>query len=120
MQSHLPSRLVQRRSFSDATDVSQEKRHAYENLSLYLTSLGGAYVQDGVDLKFLLSFIPAQNLPDQMRETQNPVPLVTKFINAMTDQLVSEDSQLRENSRTALGGESSPRLYSRLLKHFDE
>lgn len=77
-------------------------------------------MQDGVDLKFLAAVVPVQYLPDQMREIQNPVPLVTKFITAMTDQLVIDDTNLRENARTALGGELSPRLYSRLLKHFDE
>ncbi|KAJ7202603.1 hypothetical protein GGX14DRAFT_399374 [Mycena pura] len=80
----MQSSLVQRRSFLDAADVSQEKRHAYEIFGLYLASLGGACVQDGVDLTFL----PAQYLPDQMRKIQNPVPLVTKFINALTDRLM--------------------------------
>ncbi|KAJ7724736.1 hypothetical protein DFH07DRAFT_1066990 [Mycena maculata] len=98
----------------------KEKRYAYENLTLFLATLGGACVQDGVDLKFLTTVIPAQALPDQMREIQNPVPLVTKFITTMTDQLVIEDTNLRENARTALGGELSPRLYARLLKHFDD
>ncbi|KAJ7458402.1 hypothetical protein B0H11DRAFT_187286 [Mycena galericulata] len=97
----------------------KEKRHAYENLTLFLAVLGGACVQE-VDLKFLGSVVPVQYLPDQMRELQNPVPLVTKFITAMTDQLVIDDTSLRENARTALGGELSPRLYSRLLKHFDD
>ncbi|KAJ7181585.1 hypothetical protein C8R43DRAFT_1229418 [Mycena crocata] len=97
-----------------------EKRHAYENLTLFLAALGGASVQGGVDLKYLASIVPAQFLPDQMREIQNPVPLVTKFLTAMTDQLVIDDSGLRENARYALGGDLNPRLYSRLLKHFDD
>jgi neurofibromin 1 len=75
---------------------------------------------DGVDLKFLASVIPREYLPDQMREIQNPVPLVTKFIHTVTDQLVIDDHMLREAARNALGAELSPRLYSRLLKHFDE
>lgn len=75
---------------------------------MFLAALGGACVQDGVDLKFLATVVPAQYLPDQMREIQNPIPLVTKFITAMTDQLVIEDTNLRENARTALGGELSP------------
>ncbi|KAJ7620066.1 hypothetical protein FB45DRAFT_146957 [Roridomyces roridus] len=98
----------------------KEKRHAYENLTLFLAALSGACVQDGIDLKSLVAVFPAQQLPDQMREIQNPVPLVTKFINAMTDQLVIDDTYLRENARAALGGELSPRLYPKLLKHFDE
>ncbi|KAJ6560168.1 hypothetical protein B0H19DRAFT_1376000 [Mycena capillaripes] len=98
----------------------KEKWHAYENLTLFLAAHGGACVQDGVDLKFLSSVIPTQFLPDQMREIQNPVPLVTNFIHTITDQLVIDDAQLRECARTALGGELNPRLYARLLKHFDD
>ncbi|KAJ7302887.1 hypothetical protein DFH08DRAFT_70201 [Mycena albidolilacea] len=45
---------------------------------------------------------------------------VTKFIHMITDQLVIDDAQLREYARTALGGELNPRLYARLLKHFDD
>ncbi|KAJ7668141.1 hypothetical protein B0H17DRAFT_990194 [Mycena rosella] len=101
-------------------EAVKEKRHAYENLTLFLATLGGACVQDGVDLKFLATLVPARHLPDQLCELQNPVVLVTRFITAMTDQLVIDDTPLRENARTALGGELSPRLYSRLLKHFDE
>ncbi|KAJ6460124.1 hypothetical protein C8R47DRAFT_1161242 [Mycena vitilis] len=100
--------------------VVKDKWHAYENLTLFLAAHGGACVQDGVDLKFLPSVIPAQFLPDQMREIQNPVPLVTKFMHTVTDQLVIDDPQLRECARAALGGELNPRLYARLLKHFDD
>lgn len=107
-------------TYTAIMDHIKEKRHAYENLSLFLATLGGACVQDGVDLTFLSSIVPAQYLPDQLREIQNPVPLVSKFITAMTDQLVVDDASVRENARTSLGGELSPRLYSRLLKHFDE
>ncbi|KAJ7094350.1 hypothetical protein C8R44DRAFT_384405 [Mycena epipterygia] len=98
----------------------KDKRHAYENLTLFLAALGGAGVQDGVDLRSLASIIPPQHIPDQMRDIQNPIPLVNKFITAMTDQLVIDDTHLRENARTSLGAELSPRLYSRLLKHFDD
>ncbi|KAJ6532260.1 hypothetical protein DFH09DRAFT_1370329 [Mycena vulgaris] len=98
----------------------KEKRHAYENLTLFLAGLGGACVQDGVDLKFLTSVVPVQYLPDQMREIQNPIPLVLKFITALTDQLVIDDGSLRENAKSALGSELSPRLYARLIKHFDD
>ncbi|KAJ6515229.1 hypothetical protein C8R45DRAFT_1049017 [Mycena sanguinolenta] len=76
----------------------QEKWHAYENLTLFLAAAGGA-----------CSVIPVQYLPDQMRDIQNPVPL-----------LMIEDHQLREVARNALGAELSPRLYTRLLKHFDD
>ncbi|KAF7352222.1 hypothetical protein MVEN_01185600 [Mycena venus] len=100
--------------------IVKDKWHAYENLTLFLAAAGGACVMDGLDLKFLPSVIPAQYLPDQMREIQNPVPLVTKFIHTVTDQLVIDDTQLREVARNALGAELSPRLYSRLLKHFDD
>ncbi|KAJ7265356.1 hypothetical protein B0H12DRAFT_1201035 [Mycena haematopus] len=98
----------------------QDKWQAYENLTLFLAASGGACVVDGVDLKFLPSVIPVQYLPDQMREIQNPVPLVTKFIHTVTDQLVIDDLALREVARNALGAELSPKLYSRLLKHFDD
>jgi neurofibromin 1 len=99
---------------------SQEKWHAYENLCLFLAAGSGECIQDDLDLKYLASFIPAQVLPDQMRELQNPAPLVTKFITTMTDQLVIDDPQLRECARNALGADLHPRLYSKLLKHFDE
>ncbi|KAJ7821199.1 hypothetical protein B0H14DRAFT_2831907 [Mycena olivaceomarginata] len=101
-------------------NVVKYKWQAYENLTLFLSAVGGACVMDGVDLKFLASVIPREYLPDQMREIQNPVPLVTKFIHTVTDQLVIDDHMLREAARNALGAELSPRLYSRLLKHFDD
>ncbi|CAK5277391.1 unnamed protein product [Mycena citricolor] len=100
--------------------IIKEKRFAYENLTLLLASLGGACVQDGVDYSFLTSVVPAKYLPDQMRDLQNMEPLVVKFVMAMTDQLVIEDSHLRENARNALGAELSPRLYLRLMRHFEE
>ncbi|KAJ7034157.1 hypothetical protein C8F04DRAFT_582650 [Mycena alexandri] len=100
--------------------IIKDKWYAYENLTLFLAATGGSCALDGVDLKFLASVIPSQYLPDQMRELHNPVPLVTKFITTMTDQLVIDDAQLREGARTALGGELSRRLYPRLLKHFDD
>jgi neurofibromin 1 len=73
-----------------------------------------------VDLAFLASVVPAQYLPDEMRIMQNPVSLVTSFVSDVTDQLVSPDTQFREVARNSLGAELNPRLYSRLLKHFDE
>ncbi|KAF8207849.1 hypothetical protein K438DRAFT_2013261 [Mycena galopus ATCC 62051] len=100
--------------------IVKDKWQAYENLTLFLAAAGGACVMDGVDLKFLPTVIPVQYLPDHMRELQNPVPLVTKFIHTVTDQLVIDDAQLREVARNALGAELDPRLYSRLLKHFDD
>ncbi|KAF7335246.1 hypothetical protein MSAN_02335100 [Mycena sanguinolenta] len=100
--------------------IVKEKWYAYENLTLFLAAAGGACVMDGVDLQFLPSVIPVQYLPDQMRDIQNPVPLVTKFIHTVTDQLMIDDHQLREVARNALGAELSPRLYTRLLKHFDD
>ncbi|KAF7293793.1 Ras-GAP domain-containing protein [Mycena chlorophos] len=96
------------------------KRMAYENLSMFLVSLGGACVQDGVNLKFLASIIPAKYIPDQVREIAPPGPLINKFLHTMTDELVSEDGQMREIARNALGSELSPRLYTRLLRHFDD
>ncbi|KAJ7055100.1 hypothetical protein C8F01DRAFT_470816 [Mycena amicta] len=107
-------------SRDDILNAIKDKRIAYENLSLFLASLGGACVQDGINLKFLSSVIPAKYLPDQLREIQPPGPLVSKFLHTLTDELVSEDSQMREISRNALGSELSPRLYSRLLRHFDD
>ncbi|KAJ7167823.1 hypothetical protein C8R46DRAFT_1350755 [Mycena filopes] len=100
--------------------VIKDKWYAYENLTLFLAASGGTCMQDGVDLKFLASIIPSQYLPDQMRDLQNPIPLVNKFITTMTDQLVIDDAALREGARNALGAELSPWLYSRLLKHFDD
>ncbi|KAF7302288.1 Ras-GAP domain-containing protein [Mycena indigotica] len=104
----------------DTINAVKEKRIAYENLSMFLASLGGACVQDGINLRFLSTVIPPQYLPDQLRELQQPAPLVSKFLYTLTDELVSEDSQMREISKTALGSELSPRLYSRLLRHFDD
>ncbi|KAF7329572.1 Ras-GAP domain-containing protein [Mycena kentingensis (nom. inval.)] len=104
----------------DIMNAVRDKRVAYENLSLFLASLGGACVQENINLKFLATVIPPQYIPDQLREIVPPAPLVTRFITTMTEMLVSEDSQMREIAKTALGSELSPRLYSRLLRHFDE
>ncbi|KAK7053933.1 hypothetical protein R3P38DRAFT_3343387 [Favolaschia claudopus] len=103
-----------------AEEHIKEKWRTYEHLTLFLAATGGACVMDGVDLKFLPSIIPNEYLPDQMRDIQNPAPLVIKFIHTVTDQLVIDDMHLRAVAQTALGTDLDPRLYSRLLKHFDD
>ncbi|KAJ6540091.1 hypothetical protein B0H10DRAFT_2170598 [Mycena sp. CBHHK59/15] len=100
--------------------LMQEKRHLWQNLTLFLAALGGACVQDDVDLGFLASVVSTQYLPDEMRTMQNPANLVKVFVSDVTDQLVTDDVHFREVAKNALGAELSPRLYSRLLKHFDD
>lgn len=98
----------------------EDDRFHWQNLTLFLAALGGACVQENVDLTSLANAIPAHALPDKMRVIQNPVPLVTTFITDLTNLLVSPDTNVRDVARDALGAELSPRLYSKLLKHLDE
>lgn len=89
-------------------------------MTLFLAALCGPCVHDNLDLNLLANVIPHRELPDEMRALQNPTPLVHAFVAQLTKMLMSEDIQLRDVARDALGAELSPRLYSRLLKHVEE
>lgn len=99
---------------------SQEHLFQWQNLTLFLAALGGACVQENVDLTSLANVIPPHAIPDNMRVIQNPIPLVTTFITSLTNLLIAQDTRVRDTAREALGAELSPRLYSKLLKHLDE
>lgn len=100
--------------------VLQEKRFQWQNLTLFLAAFGGACVQEEQDTESLTSIIPPQFLPDEMRVPKSPSALIGIFVANLSDLLVTEDVQLRDAAKDALGTELSPRLYSRLLKHLDE
>lgn len=102
------------------TNGPQEKHVQWRNLTLFLAAFGGACVQDFHDPAALLTIIPAQYLPDEMRVLQNPMNMVSTFITDLTDLLIAESAQVREVARDALGSELSPRLYAKLFRHLDE
>lgn len=64
--------------------------------------------------------MPVKDLPDEMRNMQHPMSYVSSFVNELTKLLMSEDVQIRDVARDALGAEMSYRLYPRLLRHVDE
>lgn len=87
---------------------------------MFLAAFGGACASEDHNPSGLVSVIPVQYLPDQMRVLQKPSSLVTAYIAALTDLLVVDSVAVRDVARDALGSELSPKLYSKLLKHLDE
>lgn len=92
----------------------------WQNLALFLAALGGSCVQPPQDPLVLSNIIPKEYLPDKMRILQTPIAMVENFISELITHLVIPDVHLRDVARDALGGELSPRLYSRLLRKLDE
>jgi neurofibromin 1 len=92
----------------------------WKNLTLFLAAFGGVCVVENYNLSALTSIIPAQHLPDEMRDLQDPVTMVSAFITDLTDLLIAESAQVREVARDALGIELSPRLYGKLFRHLEE
>ncbi|TFK43927.1 hypothetical protein BDQ12DRAFT_702865 [Crucibulum laeve] len=105
---------------SYAPVLQQDLRFQWQNLTLFLTALSGACVQECHNLNGLAKIIPAKYLPDKMRAMQDPVPLVDSFMIDLINCLVTTDVQMREVARDALGTELSPRLYAKLLKNLDD
>ena len=68
----------------------------------------------------LISVVPAEYLPDEMRALREPEDLVNTFIEFLTAALVDGNVHVREVAREALGSELSPRLFSKLFRHLDE
>lgn len=92
----------------------------WKNLTLFLAAFGGTCVVENHDSSALLSVIPAQFLPDEMRVLQNPTSMVSTFITELTDLLIAEAAPVREVAREALGSELHPRLYARIFRHLEE
>ena len=76
-------------------------------------------VQEDYDPSALTSVILPQQLPDELH-VQDPMAMVSTFINDLTDLLIAESTQVREVARDALGNELSPRLYGKLFRHLEE
>jgi neurofibromin 1 len=87
---------------------------------LFLAAFGGVCIQEDYDPSALNSVVPAQYLPDEMHVSQDPMPMVSVFINDLTDLLIAESAQVREVARDALGNELSPRLFGRFFRHLEE
>uniref|UniRef100_A0A0W0FVQ0 Ras-GAP domain-containing protein n=1 Tax=Moniliophthora roreri TaxID=221103 RepID=A0A0W0FVQ0_MONRR len=100
--------------------MTQEQMHQWQNLTLFLAATGGACLPEEKNLQPLTSVIPSKFLPDQLRTIENPSQMVYIFVNQVTLYLFSEDPQLRDTAREALGAELCPKLYSKLLSHFAE
>lgn len=73
-----------------------------------------------LDLTSLGESVPAHALPDNMRILKSPKEFVYNFIGELTQSLMSDNTQIRDTSREALGAELSPRLYVRLFKLIEE
>jgi neurofibromin 1 len=99
--------------------ITQEKHVQWKNLTLFLATFGGVCVQEDYDPSALTSVIPPQHLPDELH-VQDPMAMVSTFINDLTDLLIAESTQVREVARDALGNELSPRLYGKLFRHLEE
>jgi hypothetical protein len=97
----------------------QEQKQQWQNLTLFLAAISGVCLLEGVDFSFLPKSMPAGVLPDKLRAVPNPSQLVYTLINDLVRMLTSEDAQIRDTARDALGTELSPTLYNRLLKRIE-
>lgn len=100
--------------------LSQDARGQWQNLTLFLASMGGVCLRDMRNMTPLVEVIPAKYIPDQIRVRSSPLPLVQTFVRDLTRHLIHDDLQIRETARDALGSELDPKLYGRLIKHLEE
>ena len=77
-------------------------------------------MEDRLDIEALTSVFSSRDFPDEMRMLRHPADLVFKFVSEVTRLLMSDDVQIRDVARDALGAELSPRLYPSLMKHIEE
>ncbi|KAF7432844.1 Ras GTPase activating protein ira2 [Pleurotus ostreatus] len=104
---------------SDINGSIQDTFFQWQNLTLFLASLGGACLRADNGLVPLTSIIPESVLPDKIRAQQTPLNAVHAFVTELTAMLMYTHVQVREVARDALGLELSPRLFPQLIKHLD-
>lgn len=93
-------------------DHYEEKAVEWQNFTGFLAALGGCC---------LVEIDPIGTLDSSKRisSTNEPLLMVDRFINDMSDMLVSENVYIREGVKDTLGNDLSPALYVILFRHLE-
>ncbi|KAI8053543.1 hypothetical protein BDF21DRAFT_441145 [Thamnidium elegans] len=93
-------------------DHYEEKAVEWQNFTGFLAALGGCCLVE-IDTTGSLS------TPKRVSSASEPLLMVDRFINDMSDMLVSENVYIREGVKDTLGNDLSPALYVILFRHLE-
>lgn len=93
-------------------DHYEEKAVEWQNFTGFLAALGGCCLVE-------IDTIGPLSTPKRVSSASEPLLMVDRFINDMSDMLVSENVYIREGVKDTLGNDLSPALYVILFRHLE-